>query len=100
MSDKKFLEEQSHETLVTFIMNSEMREDMLRDRLYLLSGCRYFGESDGMNGSCVDCLNNNPGLHERCCLFHIAAHQYLAQKYSKVREKYIEYKNHYEQPCK
>ena len=92
MCDKKFLDEQPRETLITIIMNAQMREDMLRDRLYLLSGCRCFGEADGTNGVCVECSYNNPELHERCLLFHMSAHQYINQKYSKMRKECLERK--------
>ena len=66
---REWLMEQSHEQLVTFIMNGDMTQDILREKLYLLAGCRNFGSSDGMDGSCVDCYHENRLLFNRCYMF-------------------------------
>lgn len=73
---QKFLEEQSKEQLIIFLKNHELIEKNLRDKLELLSGCSYFGDQDGTNGSCVDCCYDNPTLHTRCCVFQEALKRY------------------------
>ena len=80
MTDREFLAEQSHETLEIMVRNTETLVESLEDRLFLLTGCRIFGGHDGMDGSCVDCLYKTPELHNRCCLFQMAAHVYLQQR--------------------
>lgn len=87
-SKQEFLARQSHEQLEIFVMNAEMCNDILRDRLFLLSGCRDFGGQDGTNGSCCDCFHNNRDMFERCCLFQGAAHTYLHSKYASARQSY------------
>lgn len=80
ISKRDFLKHQSHEQLETFILNDNIVEKSLRDRLYLLSGCHNFGENDGTDGVCYDCSINNKELFERCCLFQTAAHMYCVNK--------------------
>ena len=55
-------------------------EELLRDKLFILSGCEHFGDQDGMNGCCIDCYNDNPHLHQRCCLFQTAVYSYRKNK--------------------
>ena len=77
---REWLKKQSHEQLEIFVFNHEYTESVLRDRLFLLSGCHDFGGQDGTNGSCVECCYNNPELHERCCLFQAAVHTHLKRR--------------------
>lgn len=83
--DKKreYLKQQPQELLVTFIMNGDYIEEGLRDRLFLLSGCRNFGESDGMNGACIDCFYENKDLHFRCRSFEamMCCHRKMKSQY-------------------
>ena len=73
--NREFLAEQTHEQLETFVLNAKMVESNLRDRLFLLTGCRDFGGQDGTNGACVDCYYYNNELHKRCCLIQEAFHK-------------------------
>lgn len=77
---REWLREQSQEQLITFIMNGDMMQDILRDKLFILTGCHDFGSSDGMNGSCVECCYENRALFDRCCLFGDAYRKYESLK--------------------
>lgn len=77
----------THEQLEVCISNKDMINDILRDRLYLLSGCRNFGGQDGMDGGCVECSFKNKDLHQRCCLFQISARMYLQEKYKNAYDE-------------
>lgn len=85
---RDYLKKQTHEQLEICILNNDMVEDILRDRLYLLSGCRNFGGQDGTDGSCIDCYITNKNLHQRCRLFQTSAHMYLTTKYEAVRKNF------------
>ena len=37
--------------------------------MYKITGCREFGNLDGMNGACVECSYNEKELFERCWNF-------------------------------
>lgn len=63
------ISEQSNEQFEIFVTNQEHIEEALRDRLFLLAGCNYFGERDNMVGLCVDCCIDNKEMYERCVLF-------------------------------
>lgn len=82
----EFLARQSHEQLEIFVKNTEMQNDMLKDRLFLLTGCRNFGGQDGTDGTCIDCYYNDRKMFERCRLFKTAAHTYLTSNRSKARD--------------
>ena len=86
----EFLARQSHEQLEIFVKNTEMQNDILRDRLFLLTRCRNFGGHDSTDGTCVDCCHDDRQMFERCCLFQTAAHAYLTSKWSKVRDTAVE----------
>lgn len=47
-----------------------------QEKLFLLTGCPYFGDMDGMNGSCVDCSIDNEELWNRCRNFETQRFQY------------------------
>ena len=74
---------QSKEQLIIFLKNDDYIKQKLHDKLFLLTGCGSFGDSDGTNGSCVDCCYNNPQMFERCNLFQSVFHQYRKQKFDK-----------------
>ena len=81
-----FLAKQSHEQLEIMVLNGEMVEDNLRDRLFLLTGCSNFGGQDGTDGACIDCYYNNRDLHERCCLFQEISRKHFMSKCLAVRQ--------------
>lgn len=68
-SKQEDLSEQPNEQFDILVTSQEYIEEFLRDRLFLLTGCRYFGERDNMVGSCVDCYIDNRDMYERCVLF-------------------------------
>lgn len=78
-SKREWLSEQSHEQLEIFVTNQEYIEESLRDRLFLLTGCRYFGERDNMVGSCVYCCIDDQDMYERCALFQDRFLSYRSQ---------------------
>lgn len=84
-SYKDYLKSQSKEQLIVFLVNQKYIEKELRDRLFLLTGCSDFGNSDGMNGTCVECSVNNEQQWRRCCLFRKMYHDYRAIKQNNVR---------------
>ena len=51
------------------LRNAKLKENSLRDRLFLLSGCSDFGNPDGLNGACVECSYKNEEQWKRCSLF-------------------------------
>lgn len=80
MTKREYLKNQTHEQLEIFVMNGDMQEEILRDRLFLLGGCHNFGGQDGTDGACVDCCYENRALFDRCCLFQNVCHSYLVNK--------------------
>lgn len=77
---REFYQEQSHEQLVIFLMNHDLIENDLRQKLFLLTGCGCFGSSDGMNGSCVYCSIENEEQWRRCCAFEKMINTYNKDK--------------------
>ena len=80
--NREYLRSVSHRQLEIMVRNRGYINELLRDRLFLITGCRDFGGQDGTNGSCVECFYHNPELHNRCCLFQMTAHNYILQKHS------------------
>lgn len=76
----EFYKQQSKEQLIIFLKNQDYEIQCLRDKLFLLTGCQCFGNSDGMDGGCVDCHYDNRNLCERCHFFQSAFHEYRKQK--------------------
>lgn len=66
---REFYEAQTKEQLVIFLLNADYEENLLREKLGMLTGCTCFGDCDGMNGSCVDCHYDNPTLNMQCSQF-------------------------------
>ena len=82
MTNQDWLSKQSHSQLVIFVQNLEYKEERLRDKLFLLTGCRGFGDADGMDGGCVECSIERPETFERCMLFQDTFHKYRQNKRS------------------
>ena len=80
--NREYLRSVSHRQLEIMVRNRSYVNELLRDRLFLITGCRDFGGQDGTNCSCVECFYHNPELHNRCCLFQMTAHNYILQKHS------------------
>lgn len=68
-SKKEFYESQSKEQLVIFLLNTEYENERLKNKLKILTGCESYGDSDGMDGSCVECYHRNPILQMKCSQF-------------------------------
>lgn len=51
------------------IHNLRLINERLMEKLYLVTGCKEFGDLDGMEGTCVYCCELNPQLFYRCELF-------------------------------
>lgn len=64
-----FLNEQTKEQIIIFLHNTESQLEHLRERMYKLTGCREFGNLDGMNGACVECSYNEKKLFDKCWNF-------------------------------
>ena len=69
LTDDNFLKDQTKEQLIMFLHNTELQLEDLRDRMYKITGCREFGNLDGMNGVCVECSYNEEELFNRCWNF-------------------------------
>lgn len=82
MTNREWLAKQTHEQLEIFVLNHEYTEDLLREKLFLLTGCRGFGDADGMDGVCVECCYTTPEQHKRCILFQEMFHKYRQEKRS------------------
>ena len=74
------LEDKTKDELINLVLNLTSTEDRLRDRLFLLTGCRCFGEQDGMDGSCVECSYEHDGQFKRCYIFRLAMEEYEQRK--------------------
>lgn len=70
----------SKQELETFCINDDLREESLRNRLFLLTGCSCFGEQDGMTGCCVECSYENIDLFDRCTMFQKAVREYFIKR--------------------
>ena len=66
---REFYESQSKEQLVIFLLNQDRENERLRNKLKILTGCEGYGDSDGMDGSCVECYHRNPILQMKCSQF-------------------------------
>ena len=69
LTNDNFLKDQTKEQLIIFLHNTELQLEDLRDRMYKITGCREFGNPDGMNGACVDRSYDEKELFERCWNF-------------------------------
>lgn len=68
---RDYIKTRSRKELETIAITANIEEDRLRDKLSLLSGCRYFGDEDTTDKDCVDC-----SIFDRCCLFSEALSKY------------------------
>ena len=59
----------TNEQLQIFLRNQELITENLRNRLFKLTGCRDFGNLDGMNGACIECSYEDKELFNRCWNF-------------------------------
>ena len=64
-----FLNEQTKEQIIIFLHNTEAQLESLRKRMYKLTGCREFGNLDGMNGACIECFYEERELFDKCSNF-------------------------------
>ena len=89
MIKQEYLETLSNDELIVIIHNLESQLDIALDKVEYLTGCSHFGESDGMNGSCVECSYDRPELWKRCFPFNSIFWPWHCEKY-KERKKYEE----------
>ena len=68
------------------IHNLKLENEMLKNKLWLLTGCSGFGDSDGMNGTCVDCSYDDEIMWRRCRLFQHSFHEFNSWVYEKKKE--------------
>ena len=59
----------TNEQLQIFLHNQELITENLRNRLFKLTGCKDFGNVDGMNGTCVKCSYEDEELFNKCWKF-------------------------------
>ena len=64
------IEDDGKEELIIILKNTESQLDLAEDKVEYLTGCPHFGESDGMNGTCVDCSYDCKWLWEKCQPFN------------------------------
>ena len=69
MTNNDYLQKQTKDQLIIFLHNEQLENHRLRLKLELLTGCKGFGDADGMDGSCVECSYNDPKQFERCHTF-------------------------------
>ena len=65
--------EMHYNDLIIRLNNTELENEILREKLYLLTGCRGYGSIDGMNGACIECYYEDKELNDRCMNF---SHEY------------------------
>ena len=56
----------TNEQLRIFLHNQDYIIESLRQRLWRLTGCKDFGNLDGMNGACIECFYDDKQLFEKC----------------------------------
>lgn len=71
------IKDYTKEELEILYHNLNIEYERLCNKLFILTGCKHFGDGDGMNGSCIDCYHDNNDLHNRCELFSLAYDKYL-----------------------
>lgn len=70
VNDKKtYYENLPKEQLVTFLLNQDYILNLTERKVTFLTGYPAFGNSDGTDGTCVECFYNNKALFERCKKF-------------------------------
>ena len=70
LTDENFLKEQTKDQLIIFLQNTELQLESLHHRMEKLTGCREFGNLDGMNGACIECSHKDRELWNKCEKFH------------------------------
>lgn len=80
---REYYESETKEQLIIFLLNGERENNLLREKLGMLTGCTCFGDCDGMNGSCVDCYYDNPKLNMECSQFQGKFTRILREKANK-----------------
>ena len=66
---EEYYESQTKEQLIISLLNRDYERELLREKLRMLTGCDYFGDCDGMTGTCIDCWYNNPTINMQCSQF-------------------------------
>lgn len=67
--ERDYYESQDKEQLIVFLLNGKRENELLHKKIRMLTGCSCFGNSDPMDGSCVDCYYENQELHIKCRKF-------------------------------
>lgn len=70
MNRDEWLQTLSKDQLITMLKNTQYQLELAEDKVEYFTGCRAFGESDGMNGSCVECSYECHALWEKCHPFN------------------------------
>lgn len=52
--------------LITFLINQDYILELTEKKVAFLTGCPVFGNSDGSDGTCIDCFYNNKDLFNKC----------------------------------
>ena len=74
-----FLKDQTKEQLIIFLHNTELQLENLREQMQKITGCREFGNLDGMNGICVDCSYNEKELFDKCWTFKFSKNKKIVE---------------------
>lgn len=96
MSRDEWLRTLSKDDLIIMVHNLEYRLELTEDKVEYLTGCRGFGENDGMNGSCVECSYDWPLEWEKCRNFNDIFWRWHCKKFEMRCEK--EKKKDYKDP--
>ncbi len=75
----------SYKDLEIRLSNIQLENEMLRKKMFLLTGCERFGDIDGMDGSCVDCYYDNKELNNKCARFSFG-YRICWKKYCEEKE--------------
>lgn len=67
----------SKEQLEIFCHNKDLEIEKMWHKLTLLTGCSTFGDSDGTDGGCVYCSEEDPVLWKRCHIFKYALKDFI-----------------------
>lgn len=93
MNKDEWLQTLSKDQLIIMLKNTQYQLELAEDKVEYFTGCRAFGESDGTNGSCVDCSYECPDLWEKCHPFNTIFWPWHCER-AKWRQAHEEEKNY------
>lgn len=83
----KTYEKLNKEQLENFCKIKDLEIENIENKLLLLTGCSFFGETDLESNLCMLCHEKNPLLWERCYIFKDALKDFINIEKTKNGDK-------------